>query len=61
MTKKEAKNHIAVLDIGTSKIVAIVAETNYVDDIKIIGVGHQIAKGIGANGVISDIKFLVAL
>lgn len=58
MAKKENKNHITVLDIGASKIVCLVVETDYLNNTKIIGIGHQIAKGIGMDGVISDIKSL---
>lgn len=58
MAKKENKNHITVLDIGTSKVVCLVAEIDYLNNAKIIGVGHQIAKGIGTDGVIADIKVL---
>ena len=56
--KKDNIDHIAVIDIGTSKIVCLVAQLNYNEDIKILGIGHQIAKGIGADGVIADIKSL---
>jgi cell division protein FtsA len=50
--------HIAVLDIGTSKILCLVAKLNQDGVPTILGHGHQLAKGIGNNGVISDIKSL---
>jgi len=58
LAKKENKNHISVIDIGTSKVVCLVAEVDYLNNTKIIGVGHQVAKGIGTDGVIADIKSL---
>ena len=58
MAKVHNKNYINVLDIGSSKIVCLVAEIDCVNNPKIIGIGHQISKGIGVDGVISDLKSL---
>lgn len=58
MAKNQDKNYINVLDIGSSKVVCLVAEIDCVNNIKILGVGHQISRGIGVDGVIADIKSL---
>ena len=58
MKKLKYNDYIAVLDIGTSKIVCLVAKLNEKGVPVIIAHGHQLAKGIGDNGVISDIKSL---
>ncbi|MFZ8864958.1 MAG: cell division protein FtsA [Rickettsiales bacterium] len=58
MAKVNNKNYINVLDIGSSKIVCLVAEIDCLNNPKIIGVGHQVSRGIGVDGVISDIKAL---
>ena len=43
------------LDIGTSKIVVIVAEANLDDSIQILGIGSHPSKGL-KNGVVVDIE-----
>ena len=51
------KNY-AALDIGSSKIVCLNAQMDYLSNLKITGIGHQISSGIGDNGSITDIKTL---
>ena len=46
---------IAVLDIGTTKIVCFIAQVTPDNNIRIIGIGHQLAQGI-KSGAISDLK-----
>ena len=46
---------IAVLDIGSTKIVCFIAQITPDNRLKIIGIGHQLAQGI-KNGAISDIR-----
>lgn len=51
-----AKNGvIAALDIGTSKIVCAIGYVGTSGEVKVTGVGHQLARGIRA-GVITDVK-----
>jgi len=45
---------LAVLDIGTTKVVCLIANTTESGEFEVIGVGHQLAKGI-KSGVITDI------
>lgn len=45
---------IAVLDIGSTKIVCFIANTNDAGELQILGVGHQLAKGM-KSGVITDV------
>jgi len=47
------KGSVAVLDIGTSKVVCFIAEPNATGKMHIIGVGHQLARGI-RSGMITD-------
>jgi cell division protein FtsA len=55
----EDKNKIiAALDIGSSKIICVIASIDIHNHLTIIGVGHQPSAGVGNNGVISDIKAL---
>ncbi len=58
MAKIETNNIINILDIGASKIVCLNVLIDYLNSPKILGVGHQLSQGIGAGGVISDIKNL---
>lgn len=46
---------IAVLDIGGSKVACFVARVNERKEIKIIGVGYQLSKGI-KGGMITDVE-----
>ncbi|MCH8976834.1 MAG: cell division protein FtsA, partial [Proteobacteria bacterium] len=55
MTKKMDKNLIVGLDIGTSKVVAIVGEISSEDDIEIIGLGSSRSRGL-KKGVVVNIE-----
>jgi len=52
--KKSRSGSIAVLDIGTSKIACFIAHVDAGGDIKVVGMGHQLSKGI-RSGVITYI------
>lgn len=52
---KEDKNLIVGLDVGTSKIVAIVAELQPEGTIKVIGLGQHISRGL-KKGVVVNIE-----
>ena len=56
MTTRSHTSHgpLAVLDIGTTKIVCLIANTAEDGEFTVVGVGHQLAKGI-KSGVITDI------
>ena len=56
---KEAKNLIVGLDIGTSKIVAIVAEVTPDGELNIIGLGTQPSRGL-RRGVVVNIEATMA-
>jgi cell division protein FtsA len=58
MAKKSDENLIIGLDIGTSKVLAIVAEVNDAGDIEIIGVGHHPSRGL-KKGVVANIESTV--
>ena len=58
MTKIPEKNLIVGLDIGTSKVVAIVGELNDSDSIDIIGIGSHPSKGL-KKGVVVNIESTV--
>ena len=61
MSKKEENKLIVGLDIGTSKVLAIVGETNEEGDVEIIGYGHHPATGM-RKGVVANIeKTVVAI
>ena len=55
MVKKVDKNLIVALDIGTSKIVAIVGEISNDNVIEIIGLGSHQSRGL-RRGVVVDIE-----
>ncbi|MCH2547425.1 MAG: cell division protein FtsA [Alphaproteobacteria bacterium] len=44
---------IAVLDIGDTKVVCFIAQVDHEGNLRIIGIGHQVAKGM-RTGVITD-------
>ncbi len=52
--KKPRSGSIAVLDIGTSKIACFIAHVDAGGEVKVVGMGHQLSKGI-KSGVITDI------
>jgi len=58
MSKKVEKNLIVGLDIGTSKIVAIVGEINDANGIEIIGIGSHPSRGL-KKGVVVNIESTV--
>ena len=58
MAKKMDKNLIVGLDIGTSKVVAIVGEISSEDDIEIIGLGSSRSRGL-KKGVVVNIESTV--
>lgn len=58
MAKKSEKNIITGLDIGTSKVVALVAEVSPEGTIQIIGMGRHPSRGL-KRGVVVDIEATV--
>ncbi|MCZ6797949.1 MAG: cell division protein FtsA [Gammaproteobacteria bacterium] len=58
MSKKADNNLIVGLDIGTSKVVAIVGEVTAEGDIEIIGIGTQVSRGL-KKGVVVNIESTV--
>ncbi len=58
MVKKSDKNIIVGLDIGTSKVVAIVGEVKEDDSIEIIGLGSHPSRGL-KKGVVVNIESTV--
>ncbi len=58
MAKRADKDLIVGLDIGTSKVVAIVCEINQAGDIEIIGVGSHPSRGL-KKGVVVNIESTV--
>lgn len=56
---RETKNLIVGLDIGTSKIVAIVAEVNADGGLNIVGLGTQPSRGL-KRGVVVNIEATMA-
>ncbi|MGA8259067.1 MAG: cell division protein FtsA [Arenicellales bacterium] len=58
MAKKLEERLIVGLDIGTSKVLAIVGEINPAGEIEIVGVGHHIARGM-RKGVVANIESTV--
>lgn len=58
MSKKDNEKLIVGLDIGTSKILAIVGEISPTDEIQIIGVGHHPSRGL-KKGVVVNIESTV--
>jgi len=58
MNKKTDNRLIVGLDIGTSKVLAIVGEVNPAGEIEIIGVGHHPARGM-RKGVVANIESTV--
>jgi len=55
MSKKDENRLIVGLDIGTSKVLAIVGEVNTDDQVEIIGYGHHPATGM-RKGVVANIE-----
>jgi cell division protein FtsA len=55
---RETKNLLVALDIGTSKIVAIVAEVNDEGSVEVLGIGQHPSKGL-KKGVVVNIETTV--
>ena len=49
---------IVALDIGTSKVVAMIGEIDSDDNIKVIGIGSHVSRGL-KRGVVVDIELTV--
>ena len=58
MAKKGDENLIVGLDIGTSKVLAIVGEVNPAGGVEVIGVGHHPSRGM-KKGVVVNIESTV--
>ncbi len=58
MPKVAERNLVVGLDIGTSKIVAVVGEVTPDSEINIIGVGHHVARGMDKGGV-NDLNLVI--
>ena len=58
MPRKTDKNLIVGLDIGTSKVVAIVGEISVEDEIEVIGIGSHPSRGL-KKGVVVNIESTV--
>ena len=58
MAKKSEKNIITGLDIGTSKIIALIGEVTSDGAIEIIGIGRHPSRGL-KRGVVVDIEATV--
>lgn len=58
MAKKPEKNLLVGLDIGTSKVVAIVGEETSTGTIDVIGIGHHPSRGL-KKGVVVNIESTV--
>lgn len=50
---------IAALDIGTTKVVCLVARVRHENELEVVGIGHQVSQGVKA-GIITDIKAVEA-
>ncbi len=58
MAKKANSNLIVGIDIGTSKVLAIVGEVGVDGELEVIGVGHHPARGL-RKGVVANIESTV--
>lgn len=58
MVRKPNNDLIVGLDIGTSKVLAIVGEITAQGDLQVIGVGHHTSRGL-QRGVVADIESTV--
>ena len=58
MSKRNVKNLIVSLDIGTTKVVTIVAEINSTGEIEVIGMGEHPSRGL-KKGVVVNIESTV--
>jgi cell division protein FtsA len=53
MTAKDSRNLVVALDIGTSKVVALVAEVQPTGGLNIVGVGEQVSRGLKKGMVVN--------
>ena len=58
MSKRPDRNMIVGLDIGTSKVVAIVGEANEEGNIEVVGIGTHPSRGL-KKGVVVNIESTV--
>ncbi len=58
MAKKQEKNIITGLDIGTSKVMALIGEVTPANTIDIVGIGRHFSRGL-KRGVVVDIEATV--
>ena len=58
MSKKTTSEVIVGLDIGTSKVLAVVAEVNDSDELEVLGVGQHPSRGL-RKGVVANIDSTV--
>ncbi|NNF62481.1 MAG: cell division protein FtsA, partial [Gammaproteobacteria bacterium] len=58
MPKRSDRNLVVGLDIGTSKVVAIVGEVNVDDELEVIGIGMHPSRGL-KKGVVVNIESTV--
>ena len=58
MVRKPEKNLIVGLDIGTSKVVAIVGEISVDGEIEVVGIGSHASRGL-KKGVVVNIESTV--
>ncbi|MDG1732098.1 MAG: cell division protein FtsA [Thalassotalea sp.] len=58
MPKVAERNLVVGLDIGTSKIVAVVGEITPDNELSVIGVGHHAARGMDKGGV-NDLNLVI--
>ena len=58
MTRKQERNLLVGLDIGTSKVVAIVGEMQTDGDVEVIGIGSHASRGL-KKGVVVNIESTV--
>ena len=58
MANTENKRMIVGLDIGTSKVVAVVGEVNLDGDIEVVGIGSHPSRGM-KKGVVVNIESTV--
>lgn len=61
MTSADNGRMIVGLDIGTSKVVAIVGELNAEGDIEVIGIGSQVSRGLKRGVVVNIDSTVVAI
>ena len=60
MAKKNEKNRITGLDIGTSKIIALIGEIGADGTIEVVGIGRHPSRGL-KRGVVVDIERITLL